>query len=56
MGKIAEEIEKLQRQENMTLPQIFEKYPHLANLQYTELKEEELREISEKKERKLLHD
>ena len=43
MGKIADEIEKLQKQENMTLPQIFEKYPHLANLQYMELKEEELK-------------
>ena len=28
-------------EENLTLPQLFEKYPHLARLQYEELKEEE---------------
>jgi hypothetical protein len=34
-------------EENLTLPQLFEKYPHLANLQYEEVKEE--RSLSEEK-------
>tara|TARA_R110000824_G_scaffold305857_1_gene493614 strand:- start:241 stop:408 length:168 start_codon:yes stop_codon:yes gene_type:complete len=40
VGKINEEIKKLQIKENLTLPQLFEKYPHLARLQYEEIKEE----------------
>ena len=40
MGKINDEIKKLQVEENLTLPQLFDKYPHLARLQYEEIKEE----------------
>ena len=40
MGKIANEIKNIQKEESLTLPQLFEKYPHLARLQYEELKEE----------------
>ena len=40
MGKIAKEIKKIQVEECLTLPQVFEKYPHLARLQYQELNEE----------------
>ena len=44
MGKVNEEIERLQREENLTLPQLFEKYPHLARLQFDEMREERLSE------------
>jgi hypothetical protein len=55
VGKVNEEIERLQREENMTLPQLFEKYPHLARLQFDEMREESLSE--DKKSRlKLLLD
>ena len=55
MGKVNEEIKKLQVEENLTLPQLFEKYPHLARLQYEELREEtSLKE--NKKQLKLLLD
>ena len=40
MGKIASEIKRIQIEESLTLPQVFEKYPHLARLQYEELNEE----------------
>ena len=40
MGKIASEIKRIQMEENLTLPQLFEKYPHLARLQFEEMKEE----------------
>ena len=41
MGKIANEIRNIQKEESLTLPQLFEKYPHLARLQYEELGEEQ---------------
>jgi hypothetical protein len=40
VGKIANEIKKIQVEENLTLPEVFEKYPHLAKLQLEELIEE----------------
>ena len=40
MGKVAREIRKIQVEECLTLPQVFEKYPHLASLQYQEISEE----------------
>jgi hypothetical protein len=40
VGKVANEIRKIQVEECLTLPQVFEKYPHLASLQYQELNEE----------------
>ena len=55
MGKISEEIKKLQAKENLTLPQLFEKYPHLARLQYEEMQEEvNLNEKSSSKNKKLI--
>ena len=39
-GKIAKEIKNIQVKENLTLPELFEKYPHLAKLQLEELLEE----------------
>ena len=55
MGKVNEEIERLQREENMMLPQLFEKYPHLARLQFDEMREESLSE-DKKSQLKLLLD
>ena len=43
-------------EESLTLPQLFEKYPHLASLQYEELKEEGNLTEENKKQRKLLLD
>ncbi len=37
--------------ENLTLPQVFEKYPHLASLQYMEVQEEQ--NLTEKKDKQL---
>ena len=41
MGKVANEIKKIQVKENLTLPEVFQKYPHLASLQFKELQEED---------------
>jgi len=55
MGKIAEEITKIQITEKLTLPEVFKKYPHLAELQRAELLEElELEENKKEKQLKLL--
>jgi hypothetical protein len=55
MGKIAEEITKIQITEKITLPEVFKKYPHLAELQRAELLEElELEENKKEKQLKLL--
>ena len=54
MGKVSEEIKKLQREENLTLPQLFEKYPHLASLQFQEMKEEFSLTEQDEKQLKLL--
>ena len=43
-------------EESLTLPQLFEKYPHLARLQYEELKDEETKLEEGKKQLKLLLD
>ena len=54
MGKVSEEIKRLQKEENLTLPQLFEKYPHLARLQFDEMKEEQLSEDKNKQLKLLL--
>ncbi len=54
MGKVNEEIKRLQKEENLTLPQLFEKYPHLARLQFDEMKEEQLSEDKNKQLKLLL--
>ncbi len=40
MGKITNEINRIQVEEKLTLPELFEKYPHLARLQLEEVLEE----------------
>ena len=56
MGKVNDEIKKLQMTENLTLPQLFEKYPHLARLQFEEMKEEGNLSEDKKKQLQLLLD
>ena len=56
MGKINDEIRRIQVEESLTLPQLFEKYPHLARLQYEEMKEEGNLLEDKKKQLKLLLD
>ena len=52
MGEISNIISEIQERENLTLPELFEKYPHLAKLQY----EEHQKEIQKKKKKQLLCD
>jgi hypothetical protein len=52
MGKVAETIKEIQQRESLTLPQLFEKYPHLAQLQYEEQLEEQ-KSIKESKKQLL---
>lgn len=56
MGRIADEIVKIQIKEKLTLPQVFEKYPHLSSLQYEEMKEESAINEDSKKQLELLLD
>jgi len=53
-GKVAREIERIQIDESLTLPELFEKYPYLAKLQLEELLEE--KDLGLKEEKKLLLD
>jgi hypothetical protein len=55
MGRITQKIREIQLQEDLTLVEVFRKYPHLAQMQYEELQEEKNR-VTESKERKLLCD
>ena len=48
MGKIAKEIERIQIEEKLTLPELFKKYPHLAKLQLEEVLEEKKLKESKK--------
>jgi|TARA_Y100000004_G_C8858938_1_gene388116 hypothetical protein len=48
MGKVADQIKKLQIKEELTLPELFKKYPHLAELQHLELMEEDLAKRQQK--------
>ena len=56
VGKVSDEIRKIQVEECLTLPQVFEKYPHLASLQYQELNEESQLNEESNKQIKLLLD
>ena len=40
MGKVTDKIRLIMVQENLSLMEVFEKYPHLADLQKEELFEE----------------
>ena len=55
MGKVNDEIKRIQIEQNLTLPQVFDLYPHLAKLQYEEMQEEKnLKESSSNKKQLLL--
>ena len=54
MGQIIKKIREIQTEEQLTLPEVFEKYPHLAQLQYQELQEENKRVDEGKKPQLLL--
>ena len=54
LGKIAQEIKRIQIEESLSLPELFDKYPYLAKLQLEELLEE--KETGLKEEKKLLLD
>jgi len=56
MGKVNDEIKRLQEEENLTLPQVFDRYPHLARLQFEEMREERLLSEESDKQIKLLLD
>lgn len=57
MGKISELIEKIKLEENLTLTQVFEKYPHLADMQKEEMWEEyKEKKLTESKKKELLLD
>ena len=56
MGKVNDEIKKIQVDESLTLPQVFEKYPHLAKLQFQEVQEERKLKEDNKKQLQLLLD
>ena len=57
MGKVTEMIEKIKLEENLTTQQVFQKYPHLADLQKEELwKEYENKNLNESKKKDLLLD
>ena len=56
MGRINDEIKRIQMEENLTLPQLFEKYTHLARLQFEEMKEEGSLAEDKKKQYQLLLD
>tara|TARA_R110002110_G_scaffold119861_4_gene294596 strand:- start:238 stop:393 length:156 start_codon:yes stop_codon:yes gene_type:complete len=47
MGKVAEQIRKIQIEEKLALPDLFKKYPHLAILQLDEILEEKKKEDKE---------
>ena len=51
MGKVTDKIRLIMLQENLTLQEVFEKYPFLADLQKEEMFEEyeQLKESSPKK-------
>tara|TARA_R110000824_G_scaffold27426_10_gene93242 strand:- start:33961 stop:34119 length:159 start_codon:yes stop_codon:yes gene_type:complete len=48
MGKVADEILRIQLEEKLTLLSVFEKYPHLAKLQLEEVLEEGERQEKKK--------
>jgi|TARA_R110002074_G_scaffold283886_1_gene455491 hypothetical protein len=50
MGSISKTIAEIQKKEKITLPEVFEKYPHLAKLQYEEQLEEQTSLREDKKQ------
>jgi hypothetical protein len=60
MGKITNEIEKIQREEKLSLTEVFKKHPHLETLLLLELREEDesdkLEKLRRNTKKKLLLD
>jgi hypothetical protein len=60
MVKITNEIEKIQREEKLSLTEVFKKHPHLETLLLLELREEEesdkLEKLRRNTKKKLLLD
>jgi hypothetical protein len=60
MGKITNEIEKIQREEKLSLTEVFKKHPHLETLLLLELREEnesdKLKKLRRNTKKKLLLD
>tara|TARA_R100001163_G_C5005742_1_gene153340 strand:+ start:345 stop:527 length:183 start_codon:yes stop_codon:yes gene_type:complete len=60
MGKIKNEIEKIQREEKLSLTEVFKKHPHLETLLLLELREEDesdkLEKLRRNTKKKLLLD
>ena len=60
MGKVREEMEKIQRTEKLTLTEVFRKHPHLETLFLLELREEDesvkLEKLPKNTKKKLLLD
>jgi hypothetical protein len=60
MGKIKNEIEKIQREEKLSLTEVFKKHPHLETLLLLELREEnesdKLKKLRRNTKKKLLLD
>ena len=57
MGKVTEMSEKIKTEEGLTTQQVFQKYPHLAELQKEELwKDYESKNLNESKKKDLLLD
>jgi uncharacterized protein (DUF433 family) len=52
MGKVTDKIRLIMLQENLSLQEVFERYPHLADLQKEEMFEEyeQLKETKVKKD------
>ena len=52
MGKVTDKIRLIMLQENLSLQEVFDKYPHLADLQKEEMFEEyeQLKETKVKKD------
>lgn len=57
MTKVTEMIERIKREENISTQEVFQKYPHLAELQKEELwREYETKNLNESKKKDLLLD
>lgn len=57
MGKVTEMIEKIKLEEKLSTQEVFQKYPHLAELQKNEIWEEyEGKTLQESKKKNLLLD
>ena len=57
MGKITEMIEKIKKDEGLTTQEVFQKYPHLTELQKEELwNEYQSKNLNESKNKDLLLD